>query len=97
MASSSVFVHFLRDRNDPRYVTFEVRHSWWARPSLAHPQGVTRSKVVAKGRFEHPDAVDDVDILIGELAQNLKPHPDSKGAHPSSVSPVRGEVPLPGL
>jgi hypothetical protein len=35
--------------------------------------------------------------LIGELAENLQPHPHSQAAHGSSVpaSTVRGERPLP--
>jgi hypothetical protein len=94
---ATIFVHLYRDAKSPGDVRYVLRKSWWVGPSAVHPRGETRSKVIAEGRFQHPDAVDDVDLLIGELAENLQPHPHSQAAHGSSVpaSTVRGERPLP--
>jgi hypothetical protein len=88
VSSAQIFVSFRRDITDRRYVLYVIRKSWWVRPSLANPKGVTRTKVIAEGRFQHPDAVDDIDILIGDLAENLQPHSNSKSAHVLQGAPV---------
>lgn len=94
----TIFLSLRRDITARQWVSWELRKSWWVGPSRANPHGVTRSKVIAEGRFEHPDAVDDVDVLIAELAEHLKPNPHAKPAHGDSVPAVehvRGQSPLP--